>query len=210
MRTLRSKTAVRKLKKEFAQEHPPTRQIAFLMQDWTDPYNVGAMFRVADALGASELIMTGDTPEPSEPSVQTSRFEPSRPDPRPSTLSPRTKTKGWQERVVGRAQIAVTSMGAHRRVPWRKIKDHEEAALKLKEEGWTLIAVEIAEGAVPYTEFEYPEKLCLVLGQEQRGMYDKVLRHCTAAVYIPMAGKGRSLNLTHAGAVVGFFVKDCR
>lgn len=83
---------------------------------------------------------------------------------------------------------------------------HDEAALKLIEEGWTLVAVEIAEGAVPYTEFEYPERVCLVLGQEQRGVYEKVLKHCSGAVYIPMAGKGRSLNVTHAAAVVGFWV----
>lgn len=193
MRALRSKTAVRQLKKAYAEDHPPQRQFAFLLQDWTDPYNVGAMFRVADALGASELVMTGDTPEP-EAEGRTVRTEP-----------PQSKARGWQQRVVGRAQIAVTSMGAHRRIPWRKVKDHEQAAIEMKEAGWTLVAVEIAEGAVPYSEFAFPEKLCLVLGQEQRGMYDKVLKLCAAAVYIPMAGKGRSLNVTHAAAVVGFW-----
>lgn len=214
MRTLRSKTAVRKLKKEYAAEHPKPRQICFLLQDWTDAYNVGAMFRVADALGAVELVLTGDTPEPGEEgsgsgvrglraevrgSKSGDRLSPQAS--RPSSIVNRKSS------IVNSAdgRVAVTSLGAHRRVPWRKIVGHDEAALKLIDEGWTLVAVEIAEGAVPYTAFEYPEKLCLVLGQEQRGVYEKVLKHCAAAVFIPMAGKGRSLNVTHAAAVVGFW-----
>lgn len=191
LKTLRSKTAVRMLKREYAAEHPARHEIAFLLQDVTDPYNVGSMFRLADALGAAKLILAGDTPEPSA-------------EGRIPAAGPPQKAAGTRLRAAGRAQIAVTSLGAHRRVPWRKIKSHEEAVETLIGEGWTLVAIEIADSAIPYTDFQYPEKLCLVLGSEKRGVYDKVLNRCAAAVFIPMSGKGRSLNVSHAAAIVGF------
>lgn len=100
--------------------------------------------------------------------------------------------------------ISVTSLGSHRRIPFRHFSVHEEAALTLKAEGWSLIAVEIAEGAESYNEFAYPLRACLVLGSESRGLYDKVMRHCDAAVYVPMLNKGRSLNVHVAAAVVAF------
>jgi tRNA (guanosine-2'-O-)-methyltransferase len=168
MKTIRSKTGARKLQKEFLAEHRPDVELCFLLQDWEDPYNVGGMFRVADACGAGEVVLAGRTPAPPHP------------------------------------QIAVTSLGNHRRVPFRKIERYNDAADLLKSEGYTLVAVEIAEDAVPYMEFTYPKKLCLVLGNEVNGVYDSVLSRCDAAVFIPMAGKGRSINVHVAAAVVGF------
>src|SRR5580698_6255625 len=108
MKTIHSKTGVRKLYKEFAETQTRNIQIAFLLQDWEDPYNVGGMFRVADACGACEMIFSGRTPVPPDP------------------------------------QIGVTSLGHHRRVAWRELGRNEDAAIKVKEEGYSLVAVEIA------------------------------------------------------------------
>ncbi|MBS1723797.1 MAG: tRNA methyltransferase [Armatimonadetes bacterium] len=100
--------------------------------------------------------------------------------------------------------IGVTSLGHHRRIPFRHHQSHEAGALELKAAGWTLIAVEIAEGAVAYFDFHFPQKTCLVLGNEVNGVYGGVMKHCDAAVYIPMLGKGRSLNVHVAAAVVAY------
>ena len=168
MKTIRSKTGARKLQKEFLEQNQPKRKVAFLLQDWDDPYNVGGMFRVADACGAVEMILTGKTPAPPNP------------------------------------QISVTSLGNHRRVRFREIRSYNEAADLLRSEGYALVAIEIAEDAVPYLSFEYPGKVCFVLGNEGAGVYDSVLQRCDAAVFIPMAGKGRSINVHVAAAVVAF------
>src|SRR4051812_4205533 len=68
-KTLTSKTGVRRLYKEFKEEHQPRVELAFLLQDWEDAYNVGGMFRVADACGARELLMSGRTPLPPDPQI---------------------------------------------------------------------------------------------------------------------------------------------
>ncbi len=167
-KTLRSKTGVRALNKEFRQKHPPKVELAFLLQDWEDAYNVGGMFRVADACGATELFMSGRTPVPPDP------------------------------------QVSVTSLGHHRRISFRAFEKHEDAALYAKKLGYSLIAVELAEGAVNYAEFEWPKKVCLVLGNEVNGVYGSVMKHRDGAVFIPMLGKGRSMNVHVAAAVVAF------
>jgi tRNA (guanosine-2'-O-)-methyltransferase len=168
MRQIRSKTKIRGLMRESQRTHSPQVELAFLLQDWDDPYNVGGLFRIADACGAKEIILTGRTPQPPHP------------------------------------QIHVTSMGRHRNVRWSHVQAHEEAALKMIERGYTLIAVEIATDAIAYTDFEFPARTCLVLGTEGGGVYQSVLKHCAAAVFIPMSGKGRSLNVHVSGAVVAF------
>ena len=167
-KTLKGKTEVRRLHKDFRRERPPKVEIAFFMQDWDDAYNVGGLFRVADAVGAKVVVTTGHTPVPPDP------------------------------------MIGVTSLGHHRRIETRQFKGHEEGALAMVADGWVLVAVEIAEGAVCYTDFAYPEKLCLVLGNEVNGVYGSVLRHCAGAVYVPMLGKGRSLNVHVAAAIVAY------
>lgn len=167
-KTLQSKTGVRALYKDFKRSHSPRVELSFLLQDWEDAYNVGGMFRVADACGAKELFTSGRTPIPPDP------------------------------------QISVTSLGHHRRIPLHSFKGHEEAALAAKAAGYSIVAVEIAEGAVNYAEFEWPSKVCLVLGNEVNGVYGSVMKHRDAAVFIPMFGKGRSMNVHVAAAVVAF------
>ncbi len=167
-KTIRSKTGVRQLHKEFIGGRAREIELAFLLQDLDDPYNVGGMFRVADACGAKLMVMTGKTPMPPHP------------------------------------QIHVTSMGHHRRIAHRHFPVHEDAAIWLKEQGYSLVAVEIAEGAVPYTDYPWPEKVCLILGNEVNGVYNSVMKHRDGAVYIPMFGKGRSMNVHVSAAVVAF------
>lgn len=168
-KTIQSKTGVRKLYKEFKKKYADRPQICFLLQDWEDAYNVGSMFRLAEGLGATELIMTGRTPVP--------------PD---------------------NPMIPVTSMGQHRRLPFRYIERHDEAAQQLKSEGWTLVAIEIAEDAEDYLDATYPEKCCLILGNEGGGVYGNLMKLVDQSVFIPMFGKGRSFNVTHAAAIVGY------
>ncbi|MBL8049412.1 MAG: hypothetical protein JNJ45_12100 [Chthonomonas sp.] len=168
MKTIRRKVEVRKLHKSAMEGSESGVQLCFLLQDWEDAYNVGGLFRVADACGADELIMTGRTPYPPHP------------------------------------QIGVTSLGQHRRLPWRYFESHEEAANQLIEEGWTLVAVEIATEAENYRTFDYPAKTCLVLGNEGKGIYGTVMKKCAASVFIPMAGKGRSLNVHVSAAIIAF------
>lgn len=49
-------------------EHPP-RDVVFVLQDVEDPVNVGAAFRIADACGAREIVLSGTSPCPPHPTI---------------------------------------------------------------------------------------------------------------------------------------------
>ncbi|MBS1716796.1 MAG: tRNA methyltransferase [Armatimonadetes bacterium] len=100
--------------------------------------------------------------------------------------------------------IPVTSIGAHRRIDCRHVSGNPEAVKALKDAGWSIVVAEVAEGAQNYLEFKYPQKTCIVLGNEANGVYESVMRLRDAAVFIPMFGKGRSLNVHVAAAVIGY------
>lgn len=130
---------------------------------------MGAMFRLAEAVGAKMLVGSGRTPQAEE-----------------------------------NPMVGVTSMGQHRRIPFRHIPSHADAADDLIREGWSLVAVEIASGAVDIAEYEFPARTCLVLGNEGAGIYSAVMDRCSAAVFVPMFGKGRSLNVASAASVAAY------
>lgn len=97
-----------------------------------------------------------------------------------------------------------TSRGHDRRVSWRQIAQMDEAMDRLREEGYHLIALETTRGAKCYLEYAYPSKICLVLGNESKGVYAQTLAKCDGAVFIPMYGKGPSMNVHVAAALVAY------
>jgi len=101
-------------------------------------------------------------------------------------------------------EIDRTSRGHDRRVPWRRIARIDEALDTLREEGYHLIALETAQGALCYLEYPYPSRVCLVLGNETKGVYAATLAKCDGAVFIPMYGKGPSLNVHVAAALAAY------
>jgi tRNA (guanosine-2'-O-)-methyltransferase len=155
--------------KRFMRAQPrPGRALMFLLHDVEDPVNVGSAFRIADALKAEAIILSGITPRP------------------PHKLITR----------VGRSK--------DRRVTWRGADDVGTALDEIEASGYRRIAVEITEAAEPYHRCAYPERVCLVVGHEDHGVPDKVLSRCDGAVFIPMYGKGASLNVHVALGVVAF------
>jgi tRNA (guanosine-2'-O-)-methyltransferase len=134
------------------------------------PVNVGSVFRVADALGATEVLLTGITPVPPHPTI--------------------TKVSRDKDHDV----------------PWR-YQERPEAALEdLKGRGYWIAALEITDFCHPFYAVDYPRRVALVLGNEDHGVTRACLALCDAAVFIPMYGKGRSLNVHVSLAVVGYHV----
>ena len=64
MKQLRGKP----LKDFLKQASRPDRELIFILQDVEDPVNVGSAFRIADAAGVRQLILTGISARPPHPS----------------------------------------------------------------------------------------------------------------------------------------------
>lgn len=55
--------------RKYNREHRPSQILAALLQSVQYPYNVGSIFRLADGAGLSELVLTGITPTPPNPTI---------------------------------------------------------------------------------------------------------------------------------------------
>ncbi len=102
--------------------------------------------------------------------------------------------------------ISKVGRGKEQRVKWRYVKTPQEVMTSLKGEGYTICALEITDQSVPYYAFDYPARVCLVVGHEDHGVTRQTLALCDAAVFVPMYGKGRSLNVHICLGVVCYHI----
>jgi tRNA (guanosine-2'-O-)-methyltransferase len=91
-----------------------------------------------------------------------------------------------------------------RRVSWRTVDRPEKALEDLKAKGFWLAALEVTDACQPYYAVDYPQQVALILGNEDHGVTRACLNLCDAAIFVPMYGKGRSLNVHVSLAVVGY------
>jgi tRNA (guanosine-2'-O-)-methyltransferase len=157
--------------KRFMRQQPrPSTRLAFLLADVEDPVNVGSAFRIADACGVDEMVLSGITARP-------------------------------PHKLIGKV-----GRGKDKRVKWSYFEDALAAIDALKADGWRIFALEITGEAEPYFAVEWAPKTCIVVGHEDHGVTKKVLAACDQTVFVPMYGKGASLNVHVALGVLAFHV----
>lgn len=102
----------------------------------------------------------------------------------------------------------IDKVGRHKanNVRWRYEADAVSAVRQLKADGYRAIALELTDTAVPYHRYRYPERSCLIVGNEDHGVTKAVLNVCDEAVFVPMYGKGRSLNVHTALSIVVYHI----
>lgn len=136
-------------------------------------YNVGSIFRTANACGVEHIILTGTTPTPLDK---------------------------WGNR---RKDFAKVALGAEDRVTWEYKEDTSDALKELKDEGWYIVAIEQDKSSVDYKEVDIAgkEKIAFIVGPEVEGMKKETLALCDVVAEIPMLGSKESLNVTIATGV---------
>lgn len=100
--------------------------------------------------------------------------------------------------------IGKVGRGKDKRVAWRYEEDTVAAIRSTKAAGFRVYAVEITDDAVPYCDVAFAEKACLIVGHEDHGVTKKALAEVDEKIFIPMYGKGASLNVHVALAVIAF------
>ncbi len=73
-----------------------------------------------------------------------------------------------------------------------------EEFLKIIPEGYQLCAIETSEGSTNIYQANLPPKVIFLMGSEAHGLPDDLISKCEKVVYIPMPGKCKSLNVSHA------------
>lgn len=145
-------------------------------------HNVGAIFRTADAFGVSEILLCGYTPSPVD------KFG------------------------LPNKQLLKVSLGAENSVKWKKFQSIGKAILYCRKQNLKIFAVEITKEAIPVFELRDQnfDEICLIVGNEKRGLSNLVISKCDKVVCIPMAGQKESLNVGVAFAIVAAALKFAR
>jgi tRNA (guanosine-2'-O-)-methyltransferase len=94
-----------------------------------------------------------------------------------------------------------TSLGTERYLTWTTFEQVTAALDAVKDDGYRLVGVELAEGAVPLHEVALGDDVCLALGHEDRGLSPPTLAACDAVAFIPQLGRVGSLNVAQAAAI---------
>lgn len=100
-----------------------------------------------------------------------------------------------------RREITKTALGAEEYVPWERTEDPKKVVMTLRKQGYTIVALEQARGAVDLHTCASPSKVCLIVGHEVLGVPEELLKLCDAIVHIPMHGKKESLNVAVAAGI---------
>lgn len=150
----------------------PRHPVIVVLENIRSRYNVGSIFRSADAFRIEQLVLTGYTPTP--PSSEIS------------------KTALGSERTVPHRYVAsaVDAVQELQTLGWNVY------ALELAQPAVALHMV----ATIPNNGKScFP--LAFVVGNELTGLTNEVLDMCNGAVYIPMYGVKHSLNVAVAAGI---------
>lgn len=115
---------------------------------------------------------------------------------------------GWQGLIIdgtsadplARRALRV-SMGHALHLPYARVDDLPVTAAALRDDGWTVCALSLADVAVPLDEVASHGRIALLVGSERAGLTPAALRAATHRVRIPMQAGVDSLNAAAATAV---------
>jgi len=156
----------RKTVEEF--KRAEKNKIIVLLDNIRSAYNVGSIFRTADAFLIECIFICGYTPPPTHRSVHK------------------------------------TALGAVDTVDWMQFEHITDAFIQLKENDYTVYAIEQAEKSISLEKFELPlnKKLAVVFGNEVVGVQETAMQQADGCIEIPEHGMKHSLNVSVAAGIV--------
>lgn len=162
-----SESAFKKLKRN---------PIVFILHNIRSLENVGLFFRLADAILAEKIYLTG------------------------YTGYPRLENDSREERIVSHAEkeINKTAIKLVPFVPWEKSETIPDLP------GYQLVGVEQTDESVDYQKADYKFPVALLFGHERTGVEDELLASCDLVVNIPMLGMGNSHNVAMSATVIAY------
>lgn len=136
-------------------------------------YNVGSIFRTANAVGIEKIYLCGTTPTPLD------------------------------KKGLRRKDFAKVALGAEDTIAWEYIENTIDCVNKLKNENYYVISFEQDNNSLDYKEVSVKDKenVVFVIGSEVDGVSHEVIKMSDVIAEIPMLGTKESLNVTIAFGV---------
>ena len=169
---------LRTLSEHDARQTIERRAFSLILDNVYDTYNIGGLFRLADALTMEKIYLCGMTETP-----------------------PNHKIK---KASIGTYKIVPWEYAESTVEVIAKLKMKNEKLQKKI----SIIAIEQHKNALPYHKVNYQPPLALIVGNETSGISQEVLTQCNTIVEIPMYGINKSLNVIVSAAIVSYWVMN--
>lgn len=101
-------------------------------------------------------------------------------------------------------KISKTALGAEKTVPFEYHKQVWRLVAKLQLENVKVVSLEQSPNSVLHTDFKPVFPMALVIGNEVKGVSQKVLELSDGIIHLPMQGAKESLNVSVAFGVAGY------
>jgi len=161
------------------------KRLILIVHDIRSCHNVGSLLRTADGFGLEKVFLTGYTPYPASP--KDNRL--------PHLALAQTK------------QIHKTALGAEETQAWAYQKDVTSLVSDLKQEGYTILALEQSGNSKSLNSYKNTADLAVVVGNEVQGLPKSVIAMCDHVLEIPMQGKKESFNVASAAAIALYHLR---
>lgn len=155
-----------------------SKEFVLILHNIRSVYNVGALFRTADSVGITRIILSGYSPTPID------RFGRARTD------------------------LAKSALGSELHIPWEYVKTPNAKIKSLKKENFSIVGVEQNESSTDYKKVKKLHKMVFILGTETTGISKSLLALCDTIAEIPMNGVKESLNVSVAAGIVLYRILD--
>ena len=152
-------------------------EIVVIAHNIRSVFNVGSIFRTCEGFGVRRLILSGYTPYPE---LQGDSRLP-------------------HERAKLTAQIHKTALDAEALIPFehQAVPDIEI----LRSAGYRIVGLEQDNSSIMIQNYDAPEKIALLLGEEVEGIGRDLRDLCDELVEIPMYGQKESFNVAVATGI---------
>lgn len=153
---------------EQAYDSIPKHEIYIILDNILDTYNVGSIFRLADAVAARKVFLCGQTLTPPNSRIKKASIN----------------TWQWVEwEYASTAVDAISNIKNQTRLPDGQVSNIQ------------IVAVEQDKRSVPFQQANYSLPIAIVVGNETYGVSEEVLDMADTIVELPMWGVNKSLNV---------------
>ncbi len=163
--------------------------IYFILENIYDTYNIGGLFRLADALAIEKMYLVGDTETPPNSRIKKASI---------GTY----KVVPWEYAKETKDAIKNITYNVERGT----FKKDKNNTLYVTRSTLYTVAVEQSPKSVPYDKAEYQFPIALIFGNESFGVRSETLEMVDKIVEIPMYGVNKSLNVIVAAAIVSYHI----
>ncbi len=103
-------------------------------------------------------------------------------------------------------KVNKTALGAQAVVAWEQVIELEEVLRRLRSEDFHILGLELDPSAKDLVNYQAPQKIALLLGNEREGLPPSLRRQCDELISIQQQGMKESLNVSIAAAIASFWL----